>query len=335
MPRDLSDRTGTMPNDINPGPSSEDRPPDAEFRDLGFGTVVASQSRARLLNRDGSFNVERAGLGYFASSSAYQSMLTMPWWAFFAAIAVGYLTMNSAFAAAYMLCGPQSLVDTVRAGWVHPFWRAFFFSVETSATIGYGNIVPVGLAANALVTFESMIGLLGLALATSLLFARFSRPNVRILFSRNAVIAPYRGITAFEFRIVNQRKNQIIELEAEVLFSRMETFDGRRVRRFHELPLERQKVVFFPLSWTIVHPIDHSSPLAGLTPEDLRSTDAEFLILLTGIDETFSTIVHTRSSYKPEEIIWNRRFANAFREAGRNGSISIDVSRFHDLEVLH
>src|SRR5262249_9746259 len=152
------------------------------------------------------------------------------------------------------------------------FLRAFFFSIHTLATIGYGTITPVGVPANVIVSIESFIGLFGLALCTSLLFARFSRPTAKILFSRQAIIAPYQGIKAFEFRIANMRRSQIIELEAKVLFARFEDVGGRQLRRFYPMKLERERVVFFPLSWTIVHPIDEESPFYGMTDADLRAT---------------------------------------------------------------
>jgi inward rectifier potassium channel len=305
-----------------------------EIRDLGFGTVVASESRQRLLNRDGSFNVGRRGLSFWSSLSLYHWLLTISWLKFLALTALFYVATNTVFATAYLMCGPGALVNTAEVGFDSDFLRAFFFSVETFATIGYGHITPAGVAAHVIVTVESLIGLLGFALATGLLFARFSRPRAQIIFSKPAVIAPYRGMRAFEFRITNARSNQIIELEAKVLFARFEDEDGKSVRRFYPLSLEREKVSFFPLSWTVVHPIDEASPLHALTEEDLRRTSAEFLILLTGIDETFSQTVHARSSYKAEEVIWNARFGNVFNTASKNGMITIDVRRIHSVEPV-
>ncbi len=305
-----------------------------EERDLGFGSVVARESRVRLLNRDGSFSVARTGFGFWTSISPYHALLTMSWGMYLTLASLSYLVVNALFACAYLLCGSGALAG-VEAGKVHSeFLRAYFFSVQTLATIGYGHIIPAGLPANILVTIESLVGLLGFALVTGLLFARFSRPTAKILFSDTAVIAPYRGITAFEFRIANQRSNQIIELEAKVLYSRMEKSGGTDVRRFYELALERRKVTFFPLSWTIVHPIDASSPLHGLSDDDLRSSDAEFLVLLTGIDETFSQTVHARSSYKAHEIVWNAKFTNIFDRPSADGPLTIDVSRIHGIEKI-
>ena len=304
-------------------------------RDLGFGSVVAQESRQRLLNRDGSFNVARRGLNFWTSLSLYHRLLTMSWTKFLGLVTLSYLVANLVFALAYMACGPGALASSPELTFRNEFLRAFFFSVETFATIGYGNIIPTGPAAHLIVTIESLVGLLGFALATGLLFARFSRPTAKIIFSQQAIVAPYRDITAFEFRITNARTNQIIELEAKILFAQFEVDEGgKSVRRFYPLTLERDKVVFFPLSWTIVHPVDEASPLYGLTHEDLRRTDAEFLILLTGIDETFSQTVHARSSYKADEVIWNARFANVFNRPLENDLLTIDVRRIDAIEPI-
>jgi inward rectifier potassium channel len=303
-------------------------------RDLGFGAVVAGESRQRLLNRDGSFNVERKGLSLWASLSLYHSLLTMKWWKFLTVVTLSYLLTNIIFAIGYVMCGADALENSVNANLGNGFARSFFFSVETFATIGYGNIAPVGLAPNVLMTLESLFGLLGFALATGLLFARFSRPTAQIIFSNSAIIAPYRDISAFEFRITNARRNQIIELEANVLFARFEAEGGRSVRRFYPLRLERERVTFFPLSWTIVHPIDEASPLYGLTREDMLGSNAEFLILLKGIDETFSQTVHTRSSYQVNEVIWNAKFRDVFNRRADAETLTIDVRRLHLIEPV-
>jgi inward rectifier potassium channel len=298
-------------------------------RDLGFGAVVTRESRRRLLNRDGSFNVVREGLSFFASLSPYHFLLTVSWPRFLALVAGFYMAANVVFGLAYFACGPGALsgLDAVTPG--QRLAASFFFSVQTFATIGYGQIAPSGLAANLLVTLESLVGLLGFALATGILFARFSRPTAHILFSESAVIAPYRGITAFEFRIANGRSNQILELVAEVLLSRFRDDGGRE---FLPLKLERDRVTFLPLSWTIVHPIDAASPLYGLTEEDLAETGAEFLILLEGVDETFSQAVQARSSYRASEVVWGAKFANIFNPPTPDGVLSIDVGRLHQIE---
>ncbi len=300
-------------------------------RDLGFGAMVARESRQRLLNRDGSFNVARAGLGFWPSLSLYHTLITATWVKFFAAVSISYIFLNTCFGIAYLLCGSEALSG---AGAELGVLRPFFFSVQTFATIGYGHIHPVGLLPNIIVTLESIVGLLWLALATGLVFARFSRPIARIAFSDVAVIAPYKGITAFEFRIANERQNQIIELEAKVLCSRFAEAEGKRTRRFDALALERNKVSFFPLNWTIVHPIDEMSPLYGQTEKDFRESETEFLVLLTGIDETFSQTVHARSSYLFDEVVWNAKFGSIYNPAPDNGRLTIDMRRLHEFERL-
>jgi inward rectifier potassium channel len=298
-------------------------------RDLGFGAIVARESRQRLLNQDGSFNVVREGLSPLTSLSVYHSLLTITWPRFLGLTAVFYLLSNALFALGYMACGPGALgglrSDTPQGRFV----EEFFFSIQTFATIGYGVVYPRSLAANLLVTIESLVGLLGFALATGLLFARFARPTARILFSRQAIIAPYREITAFEFRIANVRSNQLIDVAARVQLSRFLP-DGRR--EFIPLSLERSQVVFFPLAWTIVHPIDEKSPLWGVTERELLAQEVEFLILLTGTDETFAQVVHTRSSYRAEEVVWGARFTNLFNPPTPDGVLSIDIGRLHEHE---
>lgn len=306
-----------------------------ENRDLGFGSKVAGESQRRLLNRDGSFNVARTGLNPFAAFSLYHSLLQISWPRFFGFVVIGYLIANAVFACAYMACGEGALLVPENLQIGNQFWEAFFFSVHTMATIGYGNITPVGVAANVIVTFEALFGLLGFALITGMLFARFSRPTAKILFSENAVVAPYRGIKAFQFRITNGRCNEIIELHATVILSQFEDIGGRKLRRFYPLQLERERVAFFTLSWTIVHPINESSPLFGKTELDLLETDAEILVLLTGIDETFSQTVHTRSSYKNDEIVWQAKFGDIYNPPTPTGRLTIDVRKLHSIERLN
>lgn len=308
-------------------------PTDDPNQDLGFGSVVSRESRKRLLNRDGTFNVRREGLGYWEALSAYHYFLTISWPRFLAYVAGSYVVLNALFAFAFVACGPGALTGFTNQTPVERFTSSFFFSVHTLATIGYGNIVPVTFAANALVAFESLVGLLGFAIIAGIMFSRFARPRAEIAFSRYAVVAPYRDKTALMFRIVNKKRNEIVEMAAKVLLARRRR-DGVSVtdREFIPLKLERERVVFFPLSWTIVHPIDESSPLHGCSADDLRARDAELLILLNGFDETFSQTVHTRSSYKADEVVWGAKFRNMFNPLDDDGTIAIDIRKLDDIE---
>jgi inward rectifier potassium channel len=299
--------------------------------DFGLGARVAQQSRQRLLNRDGGFNVRREGLSYFESLSLYHALLTTSWPRFFAFVGGIYLAYNLLFGAGYFLCGPDALAGTSGHTARERFAEAFFFSVHTSATIGYGSISPRGLAANLLVTVEAFFGLLTLALATGVLFSRFARPQARITFSRQAVVAPYRDVTAFMFRIANARSNQLLEVEATVNLGWRDPTAGDRTRRFHELALERTRIAFFPLHWVVVHPIDERSPLWGVTREQFAESEAEVFVLLTAVDETFEQKVHARSSYKPDEVAWGTRFADMYVRRD-DGIISADMRKLHDIE---
>ena len=300
-------------------------------KDLGFGSEVARGSHKRLLNRDGTFNVARFGLSRLSSLSIYHWSLSASWPRFLGMLAVTYLVVNTVFAFGYILCGIDALRGEAAASTSEIFLRAFFFSVQTFATIGYGHVIAYGTPANMLITLEAFLNIVGVALATGVVFARFSRPTAKIIYSHQAVVAPYKGRSALEFRIANARTSQIIELEAKVILSRIEASSEGLVRKFRDLNLERTRVTFFPLSWTLVHPIDQSSPLAGMSHADLVETNAEILILLTGTDETSSQTVHSRSSYKAEEIIWNASFAPIFRRSREDGILGMDVSRIHDI----
>jgi inward rectifier potassium channel len=304
-----------------------------EFRDLGFGTEVAKGTR-RLLNRDGTFNVTLEGLDPLSSLSLYHWLLTISWPKFLAFISAIYIVLNGLFAFAYLACGGDALQSATGNFANEPFYRAFFFSVDTFATIGYGNIIPVGVAANTLVTFEALLNIMGVALATGVIFARFSRPSARIIYSRNAIVAPYRGMNALEFRIANARSSQLIEVEVQAILTKLERIGDTTIRKFYDLPLERNRVVFFPLSWTVVHPIDSKSPMAGLTQADLIAASAELLVLLTGTDETLSQTVHSRSSYEAAEIVWGVKFANMFLRNQTEGIMGMDLDRIHEIQPL-
>lgn len=319
------------PDETRPGPqepsdqeSDSDEPP----QDLGFGSVVSEESTERLLNRDGSFNVRRKGLGMVHSLSVYHFLLDVTWSRFFLLVALVYVVINGLFAALYMSLGPSAFPELASEGVGSGFSAYFFFSVHTIATIGYGNVSPFGAPANVLVTVEALLGLLGFGLGAGLMFARIARPNARILFSDNAVIAPYQGIQGFEFRLANGRRNQLVELDAQVVMTLRKP--GVSGREYHELSLERRRVNFFPLAWTVVHPIDEHSPMHAMRPGDLVAAEAEFLVLITGFEETFSQTVHARTSYRAAEILWNRRFTDIFEHPEAGEALAVDIGRLSE-----
>ncbi len=305
-----------------------------EDRDLGFGSKVVTESRLRFLNRDGTFNVRRTGIRQLSTLNLYHFLLTMSWAQFLGLVLLLYFLSNIVFGLLYSSLGAEYLVDTSSKPTENIFLRGFFFSVQTFATIGYGTIHPVGVVPNLLVTIESYYSMIATALITGLVFARFSRPTAKVIFSETAVIAPYRNNSGFMFRVVNSRKNQLIEVQAQVLFTRFVEKDGTKIRMFDLLKLERERVSFLPLAWTIVHPVDEQSPMFGLTEEDFEKSDVEILVILSAMDETFAQTVHTRSSYKLKEIKFGYKFANLYNNIETGEPISIDIRKLSQVEKI-
>lgn len=305
-------------------------------RDLGFGEKVARESRQRLMNEDGSFNISRTGFSYRSTLNFYHTALTMSWLTFLSIVMLLYFASNVVFGTLYMLCGTDALIDTSGNQFNNPFFTAFFFSVQTFATIGYGTIHPVGLLPNILVTIESYYSMIMTALITGIVFARFARPTARVIFSKNVIISPYsEERNALMFRLVNGRNNQLVEVEARVVFVHfVEGENGQLKRQFELLELERRKVFFLPLAWTVVHPIDENSPLYNKTSADLEKSDAEILILLSGMDETFAQVVHTRMSYKPDKVKFGYKFTNMYNEVEPGEPISIDIRKLSQIEKV-
>jgi len=304
-----------------------------DINDLGFGSVVARDSRGRLLNPDGTFNVRREGLPFWQSVNFYQYTLDLTWPRFLSYVGIVYILTNAVFAVVYVACGAHAVTGFETEPVQLRLVTAFFFSVHTLATIGYGSISPANTAANIVVTIESLVGLLGFALVAGIVFARFARPRADIRFSEHAIVAPYRNITALMFRIVNQRKNEIVDLQAKVILARRKKDRTAAERDFVQLELERSSVVFFPLTWTVVHPISDRSPLSGLTHQDLLAQEAEFLVLLNGFDETFSQTVHTRSSYLVEDVIWGAKFKSVFTRDD-DGKVAVDIRMLDEIERI-
>jgi len=242
----------------------------------------------RAINKDGSFNVRRRGFRKIAGS-AYLQLVTMTWPRFLTLVTLFYLAVNTLFAGAYHMIGNDALHASERDLGLNGFARAFFFSAQTLTTVGYGSLYPFGLAAHVVAALEAAVGLMGFALATGLLFARFSRPSARLVFSDRMLVAPYRDGTSLQFRIANERSNVLMEVEADVMLMTVDSDASGQLRRnFVELTLERRKIFFLALTWTLVHPIDETSPLWGRTAADLKNLQAELLILIKGFDDSFS-----------------------------------------------
>lgn len=279
----------------------------------------------RVINKDGSFNVHRSGTTW-RDFHPYLLLINMSWPGFLGSVFLGYLSVNTLFALAYFFLPKGQLQGVDAPDRMHHFLNCFFFSAHTLTTVGYGNFAPLGLVANFLASFEGLVGVLGFAVATGLLFGRVSRPSARIGFSCNMVVGPYQDGTSLQFRVVNRRANTLMELEARVLLMTVRTNNGEARRSYEMLKLERERVLFLPLTWTVVHPIDRDSPLWGKTGEDLERLQAEMLILIKGHDDTFNQTVMARYSYRHEDIVWGGHFAPAFRVDGE-GDLVLELRK--------
>jgi inward rectifier potassium channel len=285
----------------------------------------------RTINPDGSFNVERRGV-HLWKKDAYHYLISVSWTEFLGVLIGGYFTVNLVFGLAYILLGIEHLHGASITTPGLEFLSAFFFSAQTFTTVGYGGISPEGVGTNVVASFEAALGLLGFALAAALFYGRFSRPNSRLVFSRFAIVAPYQGVRSLQFRIVNERPNLLMELQASVILMTVESRDGQQPGRvYHALELERSGIQFLPLTWTIVHPIGEGSPLSGRTLADLSMEQAEILVQIKAYDDAFSQYVHARHSYRFDEIQWGARFLPAFRTT-EDGDVLVDVDRVHDME---
>ncbi|MFI5148711.1 MAG: ion channel [Bacteroidia bacterium] len=280
--------------------------------ELGFGTKVTERN-SRFIHPDGSFNVHRKEVSNWDSISIYHHLISMKWRRFNTIILLYFITMNALFASIYYWIGVENMTGSKSITPLGKFFDAFYFSAQTLTTVGYGGLSPGNHLMNAVASIEALLGVLGFALITGLLYGRFSRPTAKIMFSRRAIIAPFKEGTAFQFRLANQLKNsQLIEVECKVSVSLLEEDHGKKVRKFRPLELEIKKINFFPMSWTINHIINDSSPLYGLSAQDLEEADAEFMILITGFDDTFSQTVNARYSYKYFETVYGAKFKSVF-----------------------
>jgi inward rectifier potassium channel len=300
--------------------------------DLGFGTQPVIKNQP-LVNKDGTVNVKRKGLSIFNTSNNYHSLITMSWTKFWLLVLIGYIIVNVIFAFIYVATGLH--LDGIEG--TSPFARfldALFFSAQTISTVGYGHISPKGITTNSIAALESMMGLLAFALATGLLYGRFSRPTAKIIYSKNILVAPYlddqRGLM---FRLVNKRRNILLELEIEIIFSFNDRVDGKTIRRFYPLEVERKYVSLLSLNWTVVHPLDENSPIKDMTQEDMIREEAGFAVLLRAFDDTFSQTVHSRTFYTAEDMKWGAKFKPVF-DRDPNGRIVLDLSKISDHELV-
>ena len=295
---------------------------------FGFGTRDY-QKHTRFLNKDGSVNIRRLDGDFFGRIDFFHSLISMSWKRFVLLVLLGYFLVNLLFAWLYYMAGTENFGNLIHTNGPRDFIELFFFSAQTITTVGYGYVYPKSTMVSSIAAIESMFGLLGFALATGILYGRFSRPRAHVRFTKHCVIAPYEGVTGFMFRVANTTQNELIEVEAKVILVKNNSETNQR--EFLPLPLELDKISFMALSWTIVHPVDDKSPMFKMTQDDLIKADAEFLILLKAMNDTYSQTVYARSSYKGHELIENAKF-KPLQRSQRDNKVTVDLRKLDEIE---
>ncbi|HXD76299.1 MAG TPA: ion channel [Puia sp.] len=298
--------------------------------DTGFGTNAENYG-GRFINKDGTFNLRKEGMSYIQRYSIFHYMLTLPRWRFATVLFAFYVLINLLFASLYLLIGTSQLQGVIATTPWAKFKEAFFFSTETFTTVGYGRVNPVGGGANLVAAIEAMCGFLSFAIATGLMYGRFSRPHAFLVFSDKALISPYKGGAGLMFRFAPYKDNHsLTDVEIRVNIGLKVMADGNAEYRYYDLGLERTKVESLPMNWTVVHPIDAKSPLLGFTREDMQAADVELYVLIRGFDDVYSNIVQQRTSYTYDEIDFNRKFVPMYRESKDGRTTILELHKLNE-----
>lgn len=283
--------------------------------DTGFANKTIEPG-GRFINKDGSYNLLKEGMPFFKRFSIFHDMLNLPRWKFITVILLFYLGINVAFTLVYLWIGPEQLNGLPIADNWKIFKETFYFSAQTFTTVGYGHVYPVGDAANIVSSMEALAGFSSLAIATGLIYGRFSKPKSYLVFSDHALISPYKDGKGLMFRFAAFKdKHSLTELEIMVNIGMLVLENEKPVYKYFTLNLERSRVESMPMSWTVVHPIDEASPFYGFTESDMKTADVELYVMLRGFDEVFSTYVQQRTSYTFNEIFFDRKFIPMYRES--------------------
>jgi inward rectifier potassium channel len=283
----------------------------------GFGTNSQNYG-GRFINKNGNANIQKVGIGFLEGISWYHTMLKIPRWKFFFIIILFYFIVNLFFASIYMLIGVENLRGVTSITRIDKFGEAFFFSIQTFTTVGYGHISPSGFLASFVAAVEALSGLLSFAIATGLFYGRFSKPNAFIKFSENALIAPYKEGTALMMRLAPHKNTNLTDAEAFVTVGILIDENGVTSNKFYNLPLEMSKINSLTLSWTLVHPIDEESPLFNLNQSDYKNTIGEILVYIKTFDDMYSSTVAKRTSYTFNEVVYGGKFSPMYSKNESN-----------------
>lgn len=276
--------------------------------ETGLGTNTTLSGGGRFFNRDGNPNMEVQGMNLWERLNIYHSLLTMPMWKFLLVVVVYFIGTNLIFTGIYFMIGIEHLGGLLQVKGLELFGEVFFFSAQTFTTVGYGRINPMGFAASFTASMEALTGLMTFAIATGIMWGRFSRPKAYIRYSKNAIVAPFRDGIALMFRMAPFTKNYLVNVEVRVTLAIQVVEDGQRKNRFYNMPLDIAKANTMTANWTLVHIINEDSPIFGFSKEDLSNARAEMLVFVQGFDESFANTVISRTSYTYEEFVFGAKF---------------------------
>jgi inward rectifier potassium channel len=302
--------------------------------DTGFGANPDNYG-GRFVNRDGSFNLKKEGLSYIDRFSIFHTMLNLPTWKFYCTLFIFYLSINFVFACIYYFLGTGQFQGITSETHYSIFKEMYFFSTETFTTVGYGRVNPTGDSANSVAAIESMLGFLSFAVATGLLYGRFSKPKAFLLFSKHALVSPYGGDQALMFRFVAYKDNHMLtNVDIKVNVALLVEENGKRSFKFYDLDLERSHVESLPMNWTVVHPLNDKSPLFEYSHEEMKKADLEIYVSVRGFDDVYSNIVQQRTSYIYDEVLFNKKFVQMYRESDDGKTTILELHKLDELKDI-
>ena len=286
----------------------------------------------RFFDKSGNPNMQIQGMGFLERLNIYHALLSMKKIKFVLLILIFFIGINLLFASVYLWIGIDHLNGMVANSASEKFGEAFFFSAQTFTTVGYGRINPIGFAASLTAAIEALVGLMSFALATGLLYGRFSKPKAYIHYSKNAIFAPFKDGTALMFRMVPYTKNYLVNVEVKVTLALRILEDGMMKNKFFNVTLEISKAITLTANWTLVHVINEESPFYNLSKEDISNAQAELLIFVQGFDESFSNTVISRTSYSYDDFIYGAKFKPMFHPDANNTTTILHLDMLHDYD---
>ena len=297
----------------------------------GFGTNATSYG-GRFITKNGNANVKKTGIGFFESISWYHTMVNIPRWKFILIIVLFYFVVNFCFASLYYMIGVEHLKGINATTPLDKFGQAFFFSIQTYTTVGYGHISPSGFLTSFLAAVEALFGLLSFAIATGLFYGRFSMPKAFLKFSQNALIAPFGNGTALMIRLTPYKNTNLTDAEAKMTLAMTIEDNGKLLNKFYNLDLELAKINALTSSWTLVHPITENSPLYNLTASDYQNISGEILVFIKVFDDMFSATVVKRTSYSFEEVVYGAKFSPMFSRSNDDNRTELHIDKLNAFE---